>query len=235
MHRINDLLKECIPNDHSVQVAPGYYLDYLFAQGKNIKQVMDLGCGSSHSRSYFQAKDADIQWFGLDVGPPSLIPVLERGFAEFIQYNGQWMPFANDSFDLIYCRQVLEHVRYPVDVLQETCRVLKPGGFFVGSTSQLEPYHAYSVWNYTPYGFQLLLQQANLELLEIRPSIDSLTLIIRRGLGRPQFFTRWWEKESPLNQIIGLGGRAIGKDHAWINALKLIFCGQFSFLVHKPV
>ncbi len=71
-------------------------------------------------------------------------------------------------------------------------------------------------------------------MIEIRPSIDAITLIIRRGLGTPRFFSRWWEKESFLNQAISLIGMLKGKGHAWINATKLLFCGQFCFMARKP-
>ena len=234
MHRIESLLKKSIPNDHSAQVSSGYYLDYLFAQGKSIRNVLDLGCGTGHSQEHFWEIDKDINWVGIEI--EALPEVLLNGRTDgAIQlYDGVHMPFEDNSFDLIYCNQVLEHVRYPAVVLSEVYRILKPGGYFVGSTSQLEPYHSYSTWNYTPYGFSLLVEEEGLQLVEIRPSIDSVTLIIRRGLGRPKFFMRWWQQESPLNSTIGLLGKMIGKEAAWINAMKLLFCGQFAFLVYKP-
>jgi hypothetical protein len=67
----------------------------------------------------------------------------------------------------------------------------------------------------------------------MRPGVDALTLILRRALGRPKFFLRWLEKESPFNFLIELLGKISRKDPAWINAVKLLFCGQFVFLVSK--
>ncbi|MGH7453874.1 MAG: class I SAM-dependent methyltransferase [bacterium] len=144
------------------------------------------------------------------------------------------IPFNSNDFDLVYCNQVLEHVRYPAELLKEVHRVLKPNGYFVGSTSQLEPFHTYSFWNYTPYGFLQLIEATGMQLVEISPSIDALTLIIRQGFGGPRFFSRWWKKESPLNRLINLAGKMMRKEPAWINAAKLVFCGQFCFLVCKP-
>jgi ubiquinone/menaquinone biosynthesis C-methylase UbiE len=45
----------------------------------------------------------------------------------FHQGDGHALPFPDNSFDLVYCRWVLEHVREPVRVVQEMRRVLKPG------------------------------------------------------------------------------------------------------------
>ena len=234
MHRIESLLKKSIPNDHSIQVSSDYYLDYLFKQNEPIRIVLDLGCGAGHTQDYFRGVDNDINWVGIEIETsPEVIPK-GRTDGAIQLYDGIHMPFDDNCFDLIYCNQVLEHVRYPSTVLKEVSRILRPGGYFVGSTSQLEPYHSYSTWNYTPYGFSLLVEEMGLQLVEIRPSIDSLTLIVRRGLGRPKFFMRWWQHESPLNAAIGLLGKAVGKEPAWINAMKLLFCGQFAFLVYKP-
>ena len=46
-----------------------------------------------------------------------------------IQGNAENLPFENDSFDLIYSTNVLEHVQNPKKVLEESVRVLKKGGF----------------------------------------------------------------------------------------------------------
>lgn len=38
------------------------------------------------------------------------------------------IPFASDSFDLIICNHVLEHVPEDIKAMKELCRVMKPGG-----------------------------------------------------------------------------------------------------------
>jgi SAM-dependent methyltransferase len=46
----------------------------------------------------------------------------------FINGDAHNLPFAEASFDLAYCRWVLEHVRDPVRVLREMLRVVRPCG-----------------------------------------------------------------------------------------------------------
>lgn len=38
------------------------------------------------------------------------------------------LPYADASFDVVFCHQVLQHVRDPVGILREMRRVAKPGG-----------------------------------------------------------------------------------------------------------
>lgn len=121
-------------------------------------------------------------------------------------------------------------MRFPEKVLAEVRRVLRPGGVFIGQTSQFEPYHSYSLWNFTIYGFKVLVEAAGLTLQSLRPSIDGLTLIKRSYLGRPPEYSRWFGEESPLNLEIEENGVAHGKSMRVKNFRKLMYCGQFVFV-----
>lgn len=192
--------------------------------------MLDLGCGAGDSVANFRARDPDVEWVGLDVpGSPEARERTRRD-ARFETFNGISMPFADESFDLVYCKQVLEHVRHPEPLLAEVRRVLAPGGWFAGSTSQLELYHSLSLWNYTPVGFVELLRAAGLHSVELRPGIDGLTIIAWRLAGGHRFFHRWWERESPLNRTLNACARVLGADTRTLNTTKLLFCGQFAFL-----
>ncbi|HEX2264855.1 MAG TPA: hypothetical protein VHH14_01080, partial [Solirubrobacterales bacterium] len=106
-------------------------------------------------------------------------------------------------------------------------------GLLLGSTSQLEPYHSLSVGNITPYGLQRLLAGAGMELTEVRPGLDGLTLIVHRALGMPAFTRRYWARESPPNRAIGLAVRARGLSPRQANAIKLLLCGQYAFVARR--
>jgi len=43
-------------------------------------------------------------------------------------YQGEMLPFPDESFDLVYSSNVLEHTERPATVLDEALRVLRPGG-----------------------------------------------------------------------------------------------------------
>jgi len=227
------LLDGCLPNDHSRQISSEYYLKLLVDKLQKVERVVDLGCGAGGSVDDFRAVDPSIRWIGLDIEESPEVRARSRNDAEFYSFDGVNIPFSCAEFDAVYSKQVLEHVRHPQDLLREVQRVLKPGGYFLGSTSCLEPYHSRSLWNYTPYGLRCLIEEAGLRLVEVRPGIDGITLAFRRLLGAPRFFEFWFMHESPLNAMIGLAGKILRKGHRWTNAAKLIFSGHICFLARK--
>lgn len=225
------LLNNRIPNDHTNQVNPTYYVDQVFKQ-KNVKTVLDLGCGDGRSLDQFKMRKSDIVWVGLDILSSPEVDKRARKDKCFVTYDGVNLPFTSNVFDLIYSNQAFEHIQYPRMVLKEVHRILKPGGFFIGSTSHLEPYHSRSFWNFTPYGFSCLIEETGLQTIEIRPGIDCLTLIVRSGFLNKNF-TRYFSRLSLLNHIIQLFGKIVGLTNQQINHIKLVFCGQFCFMAKK--
>ncbi len=199
-------------------------------------RVLDLGCGTGKSHDFMAAARPLARWVGIDIPDSPEAALRRRRDLSFAVFDGVRIPFAAGAFDLVYCHQVLEHVRHPEPLLAEAARVLSPGGVLIGSTSQLEPFHSRSLWNYTAYGMIELLEAAGLQDVEIRPGIDGVTLILRRlfafvGLGRP--FNFFFEHTSPLNVLIELAARAVGMEPRMRAVLKLVFAGQFVFVARK--
>ena len=96
--------------------------------------VLDLGCGRGGVVELFW-KDVKLA-AGLDPDSPSLIEHRSPGMP-ILRGVGEHLPFAGESFDLIVCLWVLEHLREPVAVLREVRRVLRPGGHFIFLTPNL--------------------------------------------------------------------------------------------------
>jgi len=61
--------------------------------------------------------------------------VLENPFLDEAKVAwGESIPYGDETFDLVYSCNVLEHLREPAAVLREVRRVLRPGGMFLGKT-----------------------------------------------------------------------------------------------------
>lgn len=225
------LVSAHIPADHSSQVHSRYYIKTVMSRPDAPTLVVDLGCGDGSSAPIFRQHKKDVCWVGVDIAESE--KARQLGGENVLFYDGVHLPFPDGALPLIYSNQVFEHVRHPEPLLRDIARVLTPGGLFIGSTSQLEPYHASSLWNYTVYGFKVLVEDAGLRLEEVRPGIDGLALINRQLLGSKPEHGAWFA-QSPLNTEIDEWGRDTGRVAKQVNARKLQFCGQFSFQVRKP-
>ncbi len=97
-------------------------------------RVLDLGCGRGGVVELFW-RDVALA-AGLDPDKPSLSEHRAPGMP-VIRGVGERLPFVGETFDLIVCLWVLEHVKDPATVLREVRRVLAPGGHFVFLTPNL--------------------------------------------------------------------------------------------------
>ncbi|HEY1456132.1 MAG TPA: class I SAM-dependent methyltransferase [Candidatus Dormibacteraeota bacterium] len=97
-------------------------------------RVLDLGCG--------RGGVVELVWrtvelaAGVDPDAPSLSEHRAPGMPR-IRARGECLPFADESFDLVVCVWVLEHLADPSTTFREVRRVLRPGGHFVFLTPNL--------------------------------------------------------------------------------------------------
>ena len=86
--------------------------------------VLDAGCGDGSIFKY-NIKDQVNLLVGLDlrrdIGKNQQIHCATNGSIEYL-------PFANNTFDLIFSRFVLEHLKNPKFAFGELARILRPGG-----------------------------------------------------------------------------------------------------------
>src|ERR1035438_2617761 len=175
----NALIVDYLPTDHSRQsdsLREATRVLQTFPPAQDVL-IVDLGCRVGSSFDVFRWQHANVRWIGLDIERSPEVDTRTRTDVEFLTYDGVHIPLADQSVDIVYSRQVFEHVRHPQVLIEEVHRVLKQDGVFVGSTSHLEPFHSRSYWNYTPYGFCVLLREIGFRSILVRPGIDSLTLI----------------------------------------------------------
>lgn len=85
------------------------------------------------------------------------------------------IPFPDNTFDLIYCLETLEHAEKPWLVCSEIQRVLKPNGVAVISSQQNFPIHMHpsDYFRYTPFGLKALFPALKSKLsVGISPPFD---------------------------------------------------------------
>lgn len=111
-------------------------------------RVLDVGGGPGYFADAFNNRGA--QYFGVepDVGEMSAAGI---AVANAVRGDGTALPFADDTFDVVYSSNVAEHIDRPWAMADEMLRVSKPGGIAVVSyTVWLGPFggHETGLWQH---------------------------------------------------------------------------------------
>jgi len=98
--------------------------------------LLDVGCGDgSLLFSYLQKIPRD--FCGVEGAPALKAKAERRGFKVFsYELNGRW-PFEDGRFDAVFSSQVIEHLHNTRLFVEETYRVLKPGGTAIVTSENL--------------------------------------------------------------------------------------------------
>ncbi len=97
-------------------------------------RALDVGCGDGYFTSNLIRLGCRAS--GMDLSPVAVDLASKRNpTGDFRTHDlTTAFPFESDTFDVVWCSEVLEHLFSPLDVLREICRVLKPGGILLATT-----------------------------------------------------------------------------------------------------
>jgi 2-polyprenyl-3-methyl-5-hydroxy-6-metoxy-1,4-benzoquinol methylase len=112
-------------------VRRAFLLDHVRAG----QRVLDLGCGDGRFGAELAAAGARV--VGADVAHEAVRRARARGLEAVVVGEEGPLPFAADSFDVVWAGEVLEHVADVVGLLAEVRRVLSWGGTLLVTT----PWH----------------------------------------------------------------------------------------------
>ena len=129
--------------------------------------VLDAGAGNQPYRELF----AHTEYESCDY-----LPVLsEIHKSEYVSQTFycdlEEIPKENNTYDVIICNQVLEHVKKPEKVIFEFFRILKPGGRLFLTAPQCHGIHMvpYNYFNFLSYGLRYLFEECGFSVILIKP------------------------------------------------------------------
>jgi SAM-dependent methyltransferase len=146
-----------------------YGIEALLPPPESGPDVLLLGCGDGGEIPYLTR-------LGFN---PTGFDVLRSGSTDFLA-DAQRIPLKDASYDVVISMQVLEHLHSPWIAVAEVARVLRPGGWFVGSVAFLKPHHG-SYFHMTHAGVSVLLTGAGLQPDHLAGA-QSLTYTLYGGL-----------------------------------------------------
>ena len=113
-------------------------------------RVAEIGSGAHGLIFFFNAKHS----VGVDplaADYASLFPKWQRRVPTVGAF-GERLPFADQTFDVVLCDNVIDHAESPADIMIDLARVLAPGGLLYFTVNIHHPIyalasHAHGAWN----------------------------------------------------------------------------------------
>tara|TARA_B100000963_G_C22461838_1_gene596016 strand:- start:85 stop:858 length:774 start_codon:yes stop_codon:yes gene_type:complete len=149
----------------------------------NGSKVLDVGAGGCPHREKFY----HCEYFTQDFVQLSDSQIQNQEGYGKIDYVCDILeiPVPDNSFDVVLCTEVIEHIPDPISVIKEFSRILNPGGTLLITAPLIsglhqEPYHFYG--GYTKYWYEKFLPEHDFEDLKIESNGSLHTTYFSFGL-----------------------------------------------------
>ena len=173
-------------NDVTSDVGVKVLIETLGKIPLNKPRIVDLGCGDGYLTSIVANFLKASEVYGIDIQDRLLEKAKMRGIITYkVDLNWEKLPLKDNYFDLALASEVIEHLLNPDNLLEESYRILKPGGYLVIKTPNLSSWmnRIYMLLGYQP------------------PDMETSTKI---RVGHP-----WRQHEPPSGHIRPFTARAI--------------------------
>ncbi len=144
--------------------------------GHEVGSVLEVGCGTGAVLAELASRGVGIRHVGIDMADPNQHADPRAAGLDLRVYDGNTLPFEDQSFDLVYASHVVEHVPNPRGFLAELRRVAReliyvevPCELHARVTrpalqTALDTGHINA---YSPEYFLVLLQTAGLDVIDL--------------------------------------------------------------------
>lgn len=138
--------------------------------GKKLK-ILDVGCGTGSTMLTLQQFG---KVHGIDISPQAIKFCKYRGLTEIRRVKNNRFPYKDNTFDVITCLDVLEHIKDDDRTLIEIKRVLKPKGYLIIFVpaypilwSELD-FRSHHYRRYTKESLRRLLKKTHFDIIRVK-------------------------------------------------------------------
>ena len=115
-----------------------HLFDEIFKLTKNRKKILDVGSARGHLGDFLKSKKINVKYKGIDMSKNQIKIGMKNGLdLTYCNLDESNIPFKSNSFDLIICTEVIEHVFDTDHLLSEIERVLEPQGIVFITTPNI--------------------------------------------------------------------------------------------------
>lgn len=156
--------------------------------------VLEIGCGGGQMRHWARARG--LEYIGTDISKSRVDADLQAHGGPDYLADAHFLPFRDETFDVVYSAAVTEHIADPQLMMSEVLRVLKPGGTYLGNGSFLEPWHDDSYFHMSPLGAYRALRRSGFQVRHVWPGVGYSGYYAMLSMG-----TRLTQPLAPLGKI----------------------------------
>jgi 2-polyprenyl-3-methyl-5-hydroxy-6-metoxy-1,4-benzoquinol methylase len=145
-NKYNQFYKEHYDELYRLEIKPDYGIDGVVLHMKeiwkriaascdkryieNIRNVLDVGCGSGYGLKYIKDQLGNVKIFGIESSPDCCETLQGKVGAKLItiDFDSDWTADYQGHFDLVIMRHVLEHALEPIETLMRLREVLSKNG-----------------------------------------------------------------------------------------------------------
>lgn len=196
---------------HMMNKANAFLYDFAFECMKISKgnAVLEIGFGNGNFFERLFAQASDLQISGIDFSETMVKAarinnqkLITTGKLQLHHGSSDQLPFDSNSFDKIFCINVVYFWDDPIPHLQEIKRVLKPGGRFytiIRTKESIEqmPFTRYGFTSYTVDSWKNLVNENNLHFVDVIP-VDEPEILFKGNSIRSRSLCLVTEKNNRL-------------------------------------
>jgi len=159
--------------------------------------LLDFGCGSKPYKNLFSNK----RYIGVDVIGKGHLHEKEP---VNVYYDGEILPFRDETFDSLFSSEVFEHVFNLETVLSELKRVLKKDGLALFTVPFVWDEHEipYDFGRYSSFGIKYLLEKKGFQIIKLEKSTRFLETVFQ--LWNLYLYYKLYTKNKYLNILVNI-------------------------------